>query len=438
MKKQLTINLSTHALNNLGSIFKELGEHQKAKEYFEKAITIDPNFVSAHSNLGILFKKLGEYQKAKECYEKAIKINPNYAKAHNNLGIIFQSLGEPHKASEYYKKAIIIDPNNLNAHNNLGMLLKESGEGQKAKKYFEKAITIDPNYPEAHLNLGILLIDLGEYSLGINSYKKAIKINPNYTEAHSNLGVILKELGDHQKAIQCFEKAITIDPNYANAHNNLGVTLQNLGEHQKAIECFKKAITIDPNLISSLENISGSIISTLNDFDKAISSSYKVLKKQKEQLKFINQSISFFRLKHDVQQAKYLIAKNYKIDGVDQPNATMESEYCGDQLDAIDGKTTTIAVDEADTLLPFYKSDFTYKPKTILGSCINPNKNWQDVEDEYFNSANQIMYIDDFLSDEALIELREFCLISKVWNELIAKNKLYGYESSEEFYHFNI
>jgi hypothetical protein len=31
------------------------------------------------------------------------------------------------------------------------------------------------------------------------------------------------------------------------------------------------------------------------------------------------------------------------IDGVDQPNATMESEYCGDQLDAIDGKTTTIA-----------------------------------------------------------------------------------------------
>jgi hypothetical protein len=38
-----------------------------------------------------------------------------------------------------------------------------------------------------------------------------------------------------------------------------------------------------------------------------------------------------------------------------------------------------------------------------------------DVEDEYLNSANQIMYIDDFLSDEALIELRKFCLVSKVW-----------------------
>ncbi|WP_415303241.1 tetratricopeptide repeat protein [Candidatus Pelagibacter sp. Uisw_101] len=429
-EKAITIDpnfVSAHS--NLGILFKKLGEYQKAKEHYEKAITIDPNNLNAHNNLGILFKKLGEYQKAKEYFKKTIVLDPNNLNAHNNLGIIFQSLGEPHKASEYYKKAIIIDPNNLNAHNNLGMLLKESGEGQKAKKYFEKAITIDPNYPEAHLNLGILLIDLGEYSLGINSYRKAIKINPNYTEAHSNLGVILKELGDHQKAIQCFEKAITIDPNFANAHNNLGVTLQNLGEHQKAIECFKKAITIDPNLISSLENISGSIISTLNDFDKAISSSYKVLKKQKEQLKFINQSISFFRLKHDVQQAKYLIAKNYKIDGVDQFQKVGDEILGRQENQNNENKEILLTLDEADTLLPFYKSDFTYKPKTISGSCINPNKNWQDVEDEYFNSSNQIMYIDDFLSDEALIELREFCLISKVWNEEYNNNYLGAFSS---------
>ena len=47
----------------------------------------------------------------------------------------------------------------------------------------------------------------------------------------------------------------------------------------------------------------------------------------------------------------------------------------------------------------------------ISGSCINANKNWQKVEDEYFNSEKQIIFIDDFLSDEALIELREFCLV---------------------------
>ena len=36
--------------------------------------------LTAHNNLGVIFKELGENQKAKECFEKAIEINPNYAR----------------------------------------------------------------------------------------------------------------------------------------------------------------------------------------------------------------------------------------------------------------------------------------------------------------------------------------------------------------------
>ena len=61
------------------------------------------------------FSNLGEYQKAKECYEKAIKINPNYADAHYNLGVIFKELGENQKAKECYEKAIEINPNHVDA-----------------------------------------------------------------------------------------------------------------------------------------------------------------------------------------------------------------------------------------------------------------------------------------------------------------------------------
>ncbi|WP_415286938.1 tetratricopeptide repeat protein [Candidatus Pelagibacter sp. Uisw_104] len=386
-KKILKIDLNhIDAHNNLGVIFQGLGESLKAKECFEKAITINPNFANAHNNLGAALKELDESLKAKKCFEKAITINPNYPEAYLNLGIIFVDLKENQKAKECLEKTIVIDPNNIVAHNNLGIIFKELREHQKAKECF----------------------------------KKAIKTNPNFIDAHNNLGIIFKELEDYHKAIECFEKAITIDPNFANAHNNLGIIFQNLGEHQKAKECFEKAITIDPNLVEAQKNISLAYIRELNDFEKAISSSYKSLKMEKDEFKFINQSISLFRLKHDVQQAKYLIAKNYKIDGVDQ------FQKVGDKIlgrkENNEGKNNydkkiLLTSDEINALLPFYKSDFTYKPKTILGSCINPNKNWQDVEDEYFNSSNQIMYIDDFLSDEALIELREFCLVSKVWNK---------------------
>ena len=42
------------------------------------------------------------------------------------------------------------------------------------------------------------------------------------------------------------------------------------------------------------------------------------------------------------------------------------------------------------------------------------------------------MYIDDFLSDEAIKELREFCLVSKVWNKAYF-NKYLGASSNSGF-----
>ena len=58
-------------------MFQFLGEYQKAKEYYEKALAIaieigDRNGEGTrYGNLGVVFQSLGEYQKAKKYYEKA-------------------------------------------------------------------------------------------------------------------------------------------------------------------------------------------------------------------------------------------------------------------------------------------------------------------------------------------------------------------------------
>jgi tetratricopeptide (TPR) repeat protein len=244
-----------NALNNLGVIFKELKENQKAKECFEKAIELKPDYVDAHNNLGVMFQGLGEYKKAKDCYEKAITINPNYVDAHNNLGVIFKELKENQKAKECFEKAIEINPNFADAYNNLGNIFKKLKENQKAKDCFEKSIKINPNYVNALNNLGNIFNELGEYQKAKDCFEKAIKINPNYVNALNNLGNIFNELGEYQKAKECFEKAIEINPNHAGAHNNLGVIFKNLEEYQKAKECYEKVIEIDPNYVGVHNNL---------------------------------------------------------------------------------------------------------------------------------------------------------------------------------------
>ena len=378
-------------------------------------------------SLAIKNHKENNIEVAKDLYNQVLELDSTFVGALNNLGIIFQSLDDIQKAKNYFEKAITIKSDYAEAHQNLGFMFVKLDDNQKAKNCFERAITIKPDYIEAYNNLGSTLYRLGYAQEAIDCYEKAITINPNNVALYSNYGVTLQALGKYEEAIDCYKKAIKINPNDAAVYNNYGTVLKSLGDSLKAISSFEKAIEIDPNYLDPLKNVSNVYIGML-DFEKSISTSNKSLKIQQNFSKFTNQSIPLFKLKHDVEQARYLSLKNYKVEGIEQfqkVGAEILSRNENKEVKNDANKNILLNEKEIDTLLPFYKSDFLYQPKKITGSCINPDKNWQTFEDEYLNSEKKIMYIDDFLSDEAIKELREFCLVSKVWNK-VYPNKYLG------------
>ena len=378
-------------------------------------LTFEEIYIKAIQN-----QKNNNLQGALDLYNQLLEKDPNNEKAYNGIGTVFHQAGQFKKAIEYYKRVNQINPNHRNSLNNLGAAYRNIHNYQKAIESFEMAIKIDPNFIDAYTNIGITFNETGEYEKAISSLENAKTINPNAAEIYCILSESFKETGNYQKAIENCEMAIKIDPNYADAYTNLGVIFRFKNEIPKAISYFEKALKINPNHRIALGAISSALVGELEDFDKATKASHKALKIYHKQSSFINQSIPLFRLKHDIQQAKYLIKKNYKIDGIEQfqkiGDAILNRKENKENNDN-SNKKILLNKNEITDLMPFYKSDFIYKPKTLSGSCINSNKNWLEVEEEYFNNPKQIIYIDDFLSEEALIELREFCLVSKVWTK---------------------
>ena len=47
---------------------------QDAQNYYQKVLKIDPNHLGAHNNLGAIFQELGEHQKAISYFKKVILI----------------------------------------------------------------------------------------------------------------------------------------------------------------------------------------------------------------------------------------------------------------------------------------------------------------------------------------------------------------------------
>ncbi|MEA1880509.1 MAG: tetratricopeptide repeat protein, partial [Campylobacterota bacterium] len=121
-------------LYNLGVLYDEKKEYDKAEKYYLKSI--ESGNTNALYNLGILYKEKKEYDKAEKYYLKAIESGE--AKALNNLGNLYKEKKEYDKAEKYYLKAI--ESGNTNALYNLGILYKEKKEYDKAEKYYLKAI----------------------------------------------------------------------------------------------------------------------------------------------------------------------------------------------------------------------------------------------------------------------------------------------------------
>jgi tetratricopeptide (TPR) repeat protein len=62
---------------------------QKAIEYLNNAIKLQPDLAEAYINRGVAYYDLGQYQRAIKDYSKAISLQPNAADAYNNRGAAY-------------------------------------------------------------------------------------------------------------------------------------------------------------------------------------------------------------------------------------------------------------------------------------------------------------------------------------------------------------
>jgi tetratricopeptide (TPR) repeat protein len=76
---------SSLTLDTLGVAYSQMGLHEKAVSFFEKAVAVNDKNPNYFFNLGASLKFTGDFDGAKKAYEKTISMAPNYYKAHAAL-----------------------------------------------------------------------------------------------------------------------------------------------------------------------------------------------------------------------------------------------------------------------------------------------------------------------------------------------------------------
>ena len=166
---------------NLANYYVRSGSVQKGIGELRTVLEIQPNFEPALNNLGTVYMNLGQYDKAATTLEQALAPAPGNVQTDSGSGAV------------HLEADPVID--HFPVLSNLGICYMKLERYDKAAETFAQAISLDPSHWETHYNLGISYQKTGKNSQAIAELQAALRINPGLDEAQRLLRELLLAQG---------------------------------------------------------------------------------------------------------------------------------------------------------------------------------------------------------------------------------------------------
>ena len=199
----------------------------------------------------------GETDKAIEYYNQTIALDPNYALAYVGLVEAYLPMamtsGMPSwevlpKAKAAAQKAIELDETLAEAHVALGLIIFwYDWDWQAAERQFMRALEINPNSPEARFGYAHLLSNTLRHERAIAEIRRAMELDPLSLRHNAVEGQILFFAGRPDEALERLRQTIDLDPNFWLAQLFISRVYTEKGMHAEAVAAAQKAGDVSGN-----------------------------------------------------------------------------------------------------------------------------------------------------------------------------------------------
>lgn len=137
--------------NNLAVAYAEDKLTDKAVPCFEKAVALEPRYVTAHMNLISTLNVMARYQDALNACLRLLKDVPLTRQSVDvqcQMGIALIGTGQIDKGKEFLKEVVSVAPRHRQSHVILGAVYQQQGRLQKALFHWEQAAQLAPAEPQ--------------------------------------------------------------------------------------------------------------------------------------------------------------------------------------------------------------------------------------------------------------------------------------------------
>ena len=254
-------------------VTKQIADHLKIELTASEEVLlaesreVDDKAVEAYY-LGLHYLEMidqNSLQKAKEYFNIAIEIEPEWAPPYaglssawafqNQMSFESPSVAIP-KIYAYLNKALELDPNSSSSHYSKAIItVWTEWNWEKGEEEFLKAIELNPSNATGRMFYAHLLMILNRPDEAIHQANLAIKLDPLRPFILSLGAEVFRVTGDTKSAIALFEKALSINPNHGFAIYGLSGTYRQMGDYEKWFEYFKKIGWRDDMTLASVDSV---------------------------------------------------------------------------------------------------------------------------------------------------------------------------------------
>jgi len=277
------------AYYTLGTALARFDDLKAAREAFEKALVLEPDFADAHVGLGLILAQQQDLDSAKDHFERALKGQgsaPSAARTHYLLAKLFTSQHQYTQARRELEAAIKLRPMYAQAYLALGLVSKDLHDEAGALAAFEQAARLSPDDPETQYQLGSALLRGNRAGIAVSHLQKAVELRPGDQSTLSQLCRALYRAGRKGEAERCEQKMTEIAKAAAAADsrmlaaaeaNNQGVELESRGDLLGALQKYRAAVDLYPYRIEFERNL-GLVFCRLGQWEDGVAQLRKVLK----------------------------------------------------------------------------------------------------------------------------------------------------------------
>jgi serine/threonine protein kinase/Tfp pilus assembly protein PilF len=199
-----------------------------AKQMFNRAIEVDPEYALAHAGVADCSSLLFMYFDARELNlrqadvssRKAMELEPELAEAHVARGLAVSLSKHYDEAAREFEAAMKLDPKLFEAPYFFARARLSQGQPLEAAKLFERACALRPEDYQAPSLLGQAYHSAGREIDAKNSYRRAVQLveerlalNPDDAGVLYNIACAYASLGKPEESIAALERAV--DKGYA-------------------------------------------------------------------------------------------------------------------------------------------------------------------------------------------------------------------------------